>query len=319
MKVITTHLNADFDSLASMLAAKKLYPEAALVFPGALENNLREFLSLLQVSIDIKKVKEIKLEEIDTLILVDTKLASRIGVFAGVLKKTDVHIHIYDHHPSHAKDIHGEIEVIKEVGATVTLLVQILEEKGIDISPEEATIFALGVYEDTGFLTFNSTTSDDLIIAAHLRSYGAQLEIIADFINKELTAEQVCLLNEAIKNKESIVIQDIEVVITMVSINKYVGDISILAHKLRDMENISVLFLLVRMEDRIHIVARSRLNDVDVNEIVSEFGGGGHSGAASATIKNLTLIQVKERLISSLKKNISSPKSAGEIMSSPVK
>jgi len=35
MDVITTHINADFDSLASMMAAKKLYPQAILVFPGA--------------------------------------------------------------------------------------------------------------------------------------------------------------------------------------------------------------------------------------------------------------------------------------------
>ena len=43
MDVITTHINADFDSLASMLAAKKLYPQAVLVFPGSQEKNLRDF------------------------------------------------------------------------------------------------------------------------------------------------------------------------------------------------------------------------------------------------------------------------------------
>jgi tRNA nucleotidyltransferase (CCA-adding enzyme) len=43
LQVITTHLNADFDGLASMMAAKKLYPEALLVFPGSQEQNLRNF------------------------------------------------------------------------------------------------------------------------------------------------------------------------------------------------------------------------------------------------------------------------------------
>jgi tRNA nucleotidyltransferase (CCA-adding enzyme) len=38
--VITTHINADFDALASLLAAQKLYPEARVVFPGAQEKNL---------------------------------------------------------------------------------------------------------------------------------------------------------------------------------------------------------------------------------------------------------------------------------------
>ena len=34
MDIITTHIGADFDSLAAMVAAKKLYPDAVLVFPG---------------------------------------------------------------------------------------------------------------------------------------------------------------------------------------------------------------------------------------------------------------------------------------------
>ena len=34
MELITTHTHADFDSLAAMIAAKRLYPEAALVLPG---------------------------------------------------------------------------------------------------------------------------------------------------------------------------------------------------------------------------------------------------------------------------------------------
>ncbi|MFH1124403.1 MAG: hypothetical protein V1758_12160, partial [Pseudomonadota bacterium] len=42
-EIITTHMNADFDALASMIAAKRLYPEATLVFPGSQERNLRNF------------------------------------------------------------------------------------------------------------------------------------------------------------------------------------------------------------------------------------------------------------------------------------
>ncbi len=43
LEVITTHVNADYDALASMLAAAKLYPEALLILPGAQERNLRNF------------------------------------------------------------------------------------------------------------------------------------------------------------------------------------------------------------------------------------------------------------------------------------
>ena len=43
MEIITTHINADFDCLGGMIAAKKLYPRAEMVFPGSQERSLREF------------------------------------------------------------------------------------------------------------------------------------------------------------------------------------------------------------------------------------------------------------------------------------
>ncbi|MBW2556957.1 MAG: hypothetical protein JRE07_08675, partial [Deltaproteobacteria bacterium] len=39
LTIITTHINADFDALASMLAAQKLYPDSIAVFPGSQEKN----------------------------------------------------------------------------------------------------------------------------------------------------------------------------------------------------------------------------------------------------------------------------------------
>ncbi|MGH7251282.1 MAG: hypothetical protein ACREIK_05440 [Nitrospiraceae bacterium] len=40
MDLITTHLNADFNGLASMVAARKLYPSALLVFPGGAQERI---------------------------------------------------------------------------------------------------------------------------------------------------------------------------------------------------------------------------------------------------------------------------------------
>lgn len=45
MDLISTQVAADFDALASMLAASKLYPQASLVFPGCQERDVREFLA----------------------------------------------------------------------------------------------------------------------------------------------------------------------------------------------------------------------------------------------------------------------------------
>jgi len=48
--IITSHVNADFDAIASMLAAQKLYPGSVIIFPGSQEKKFcATFLSVLQV------------------------------------------------------------------------------------------------------------------------------------------------------------------------------------------------------------------------------------------------------------------------------
>jgi len=146
MDVITTHINADFDSLASMLAAKKLYPGAVLVFPGSQERSLRDFfIHSTLYSFEVERIKNVDLQEVRRLILVDTRQISRIGKFSEVLSKPGLEIHIYDHHPPSPEDLHGSLEIISEVGATVTLLLDILEKRGIEITPDEATVMMLRI------------------------------------------------------------------------------------------------------------------------------------------------------------------------------
>jgi tRNA nucleotidyltransferase (CCA-adding enzyme) len=62
MDVITSHLNTDFDSLASAIAAKKLYPDAVIVFPGSMEKKVRDFMDAFQ-PVEIKKFRDIPLDE----------------------------------------------------------------------------------------------------------------------------------------------------------------------------------------------------------------------------------------------------------------
>ena len=320
MEVITTHINADFDSLASMLAAKKLYPNAVLVFPGSQERSLRDFfIHSALYALEVERIKNIDLREINRLILVDTRQISRIGKFSEILSNPELEIHIYDHHPPSSEDLHGSLEVISEVGATVTLLLDVLQKSGIEITPDEATVMMLGVYEDTGNLTFPSTKEEDFKAAGYLVRKGANLSVLSNVITKELTAEQIFLLNDLIQSATRYSFHGIDVVIAQASVDRYVGDIAVLVHKLKDMENLDVLFVLVRMEDRIYLIGRSRLEEVNVSEIASEFGGGGHPTAASATVKGMTLVEAHDRLIKTLKEMVRPKRVAKEVMLYPVK
>jgi tRNA nucleotidyltransferase (CCA-adding enzyme) len=318
MDVITTHLNADFDCLASMVAAKKLYPNAKIVFPGSQEKNVRDFLQHVDFSFESESPKTINLDQITRLIIVDTKQADRIGELADILYKPYLKIHLYDHHPSSQKDFEAELEIVEDVGATTTIFVSLLRQHGIELTPMEATVLALGIYEDTGSLTFTSTRAADLEAAAYLLSKGADLSIISEFINREMTPIQVRLLNELIQSERELVIEGTPITIAKASSKRYIGDAAFIVHKWKEMKNLDVVFALIRMDTKVHLVARSRGEIVNVGKIATEFGGGGHPYAASASIRDMTLIQAEETLVNTLYKHIQEAHVASRIMSSPV-
>ncbi len=319
MRVITTHLNADFDGMASMIAAQKLYPDAILAFSGSQEKNLRDFFSQsLLYRYDFHKIKTIDLKKITTLIVVDTRSSKRIGPFKPCLDNPDLSLHLYDHHPISPGDMKGDVEVIRNVGSTSTIFTQIFQKKGIDITPDEATIFCLGIYEDTGSLTHLTTTPEDLQAAAWLLEKGAQLDLVSQFITYELTSHHVALLHDLMKTATRYTIQNVPIVVVTLSIQVYVDDFSLIIRRFMNMENLDTLFALVSMVGRIYLIARSRIPEVNVGIIARDLGGGGHPTAASATVKDMTMIEAHDKLIRTLHRHVHPQPVAREMMSQPV-
>jgi tRNA nucleotidyltransferase (CCA-adding enzyme) len=318
LMVITTHVNADFDALASMLAAQKLYPDARVVFPGSQEKNLKNFfINSMVYLFNMVDVNDIDFAAVKRLILVDTRHPGRIGKLSELLDNPEVEIHIYDHHPASGNDIKGSLEIHGRTGANVTILTEIIRERQIRISPDEATIMCLGIYEDTGSFTFPSTTERDFLAAAYLLSKGANLNIIADLIARELSPQQVVLLNDMIQAVTRHHINGLEIIVTIVTMEKYMPDFAFLVQKMVKMENLNAIFAIARMENKIYIVARSRINEVDVGVILTAMGGGGHAYAAAASIKGKTLAQTEARLIEILYSKINARRQAKDLMSSP--
>ena len=317
MDIITSHINADFDSLASMVAAKKLYPDAEIVFPGSQEKNLRDFIEVFH-PVKIKRIKDIDLSKVEKLVIVDTKIPGRIGPFAELLANKKIKIHIYDHHPFTKGDIRGELEKIENVGATATIFTEILKNRKLHPTPFEATILALGIYEETGCLLFPSTTERDLLAAAYLLKRGANLNIASSFLKMELSMEEFDILNELVQSAKEIVSQGIRIKIAKASREHYLGDAAHLAHRMMDMEDIDAVIILIEMEGKIVMVARSRVPELDVSKVMNEFGGGGHPTAASSTIKESSLEVIEEKLTDIINMNIKPGKVASDIMTRPV-
>jgi tRNA nucleotidyltransferase (CCA-adding enzyme) len=317
MDIITSHTNADFDSFASMIAAKKLYPEAKIVFPGSQEKKLRDFIEAFH-PVEIKRIKDIDLSKVTRLIIVDAKIPGRIGPFAELLPNKKIKIHIYDHHPFSGGDIRGEVEKIETVGATATIFAEILKSRRLHPTPIEATILALGIYEETGCLLFPSTTERDLLAISYLLKRGANLNIVSSFLKMELSMEELDLLYELVQSSKDMIIEGIRVKVAKASREGYLGDAAHLAHRIMEIEDIDALAVLLSMEGKILIVARSKVPELDVSKVMREFGGGGHPTAAAATIKEASLELVEERLTEQLHKYIKPGKVASDIMTRPV-
>ncbi|MFP4453001.1 MAG: DHH family phosphoesterase, partial [Desulfobacterales bacterium] len=162
LTIITSHTNADFDAVGSMLAAQKLYPGSLVVFPGFHEKSMKNFfVSTMAYLFNMADYRKIEPESIDRLVIVDTKQASRIGEVEKLLNRPGMEIHIYDHHPRLDDDIKADFEVHSLTGANVSLLVELIKKKNIPVTPDEATVMCLGIYEDTGAFTYPSTTEKD--------------------------------------------------------------------------------------------------------------------------------------------------------------
>jgi tRNA nucleotidyltransferase (CCA-adding enzyme) len=320
MDIITSHTNADFDALASMVAAKKLFPEATIVFAGSQEKNMRDFfLESAFYAVETERLKNIDVEKVTKLIIVDNRNPARIGKLAGALGRPGVSVMVFDHHPAADGDIRGDVEVVQEVGATTTIMVELLQQRKVVITPTEATILALGIYEETGSLTFVSTTERDALAAAYLISQGAHLNVVSDFLSRELTVEQIAILNDLVTSAKSYEINGVPVVIAAMATPHYVPDLANLAHKIRETQGLDTLFLVVQMGDKTHLIARSRIPSVNAGRVLEEFGGGGHASAASAVARDMTYLQARERLIDVLKRHIIPGRIASEIMTAPVK
>ncbi|MEG2172177.1 MAG: CBS domain-containing protein [Desulfovibrionaceae bacterium] len=318
LTLITCHANADFDAFASLIAATYLYPHAVLVFPGTQERALQQFFAdTATFMYNFKDMKDIALEDIQCVVIVDTRQRSRVAHVHAALDKTGVTIHVWDHHPDSNDDIAAHESHCEALGATTSLIIREIRARHLQVSCQDATVLGLGIYCDTGSFTFTSTTPEDYHAAAWLRSLGMDVNMIADLAAHELTSVHVQALNSLLESASTYIINTVPVVMAEVSMQSYLGDFAYLAHKLMEMEHFDVLFALGRMEDRVLVVARSRKGAINVGQVCTFLGGGGHAYAASATVRDKTMHQVRDIIFQQLYAQANPDKFAADYMSSP--
>ena len=288
MRIITTHKNTDFDGFASVIAATLLYPDAIPVLPRQMNPNVRAFLSIHKDLFKYSTADEIHFGDVDQLVVVDTNTWRRLDRMEVLTNKEPLEVHLYDHHTA-AGDIRAQWRCQETMGANVTLMIRQLKESKIDLTPIHSTLLLCGIYEDTGNLTFPSSTAEDAYAAAFLFEHKADLSVLNSFLRPAYGQIQKDILYEMIKDAQRIKVNGYTVSINTCPISGHAGNLSTVVNMYRDILNVDAAFGIFpnAESDRCIVIGRSSTEGIDIGAIMRNMGGGGHPAAGSALRKSV--------------------------------
>ncbi|MAU10756.1 MAG: hypothetical protein CL607_13110 [Anaerolineaceae bacterium] len=311
MKFILTHNNADFDAIASMLAAHKLAPDATPVLPPRQLRGVSNYLTLYHSELPFIAIEDMPDRQLITHVtLTDAQTIPEVYDVADGTPTL-----IVEHHELERKLRPHETWAGDDTGAATTLLIEKMRQRHIPVTPIEATLMMLGIYADTGMLTYGHTTSRDISAAAWLLDQGASLDTLRKFMTTPLGEDQQQLLEQLLGKQDHQQIAGYDIVICTAKSDKMIGEISAVTTQLRDVLDAAALFVLVELPSHIQLVARSQYDNIDAGAVAQELGGGGHTRAAAAAIYSKSLPEITEAIRDLLQNIVIPAKRIGELMS----
>ncbi len=326
-QVVVTHDVADFDAVASAFAATRLYPEAVVVRRRLDAPAVHDFLALHKdrfprVSHELLARQSASVRR---LVVVDVRRQSRLADFEPLLERVAAHdaaleVCVYDHHEPAFDDLPATHAVVEPVGAAVTLLVEEIERRGIAIDDVEATLFALGIHADTGSLSYPRATPRDARALAGLMERGASLDMIQRYLHPALGAEQLDLLSQILRGLEVTDIAGRRVGIVVIEMSRTIGKMArVVAEAFRLSETEALFAVFVIGGKKTQVIARSTGVVVDVGSVLGGLGGGGHAGAASATLRAGTGESVRTVIEAALERDGARPRTVRSLMTTAVR
>ena len=307
----------DLDCIGSMVLAKRLFPEHKLVLSRLIHPQARAVFNLYQDQFGFLSVKDIKKDTLESVVIVDTKSLARVNDILGVFANRDVPMEIFDHHAEESgEDFPDALMHNCPYGANVTQLALALMERGDVLTPAEATLALAGVYSDTGFFKYQNVTPEDFSAAAYFMRCGASVNVLSKYMHTLKEDYQIDVFRKLISNITYKEISGHFIILSELKLDKQEGGLAAVVEKLCDVEHPDAAFGIFHFheETNILIVARSATSEINCDAIMSYFGGGGHTGAASALIKHEDVDSVVYKLNDLLLTQITPAVSAKDIM-----
>jgi phosphoesterase RecJ-like protein len=245
-------------------------------------------------------------ETFECVVAADCATYERLGLAGSCIADRKVLINI-DHHASNTR--YGDLNwVVPDVPSTGELILELLKRARWPITPAIADCLFTAVSTDTGSFRYATTRPETFCAAAELVRQGADLGRIGHCVYDSHPMSRFRLLRHVYRQCR--LTHDDRIAYFWLRKGDYgrAGadreESEGLIDHIRSIEPVVVACVFEDLEDGIiRLSLRSKSEDVDVNLVAQQFGGGGHKAAAGARIAG-TPLAVQRRVLRALRQAI---------------
>lgn len=245
-------------------------------------------------------------ETFECVVAADCATFERLGTAGACIADRKVLINI-DHHASNTR--YGDLNwVVPDVPSTGELILELLKRARWPVTPAIADCLFTAVSTDTGSFRYATTRPETFCAAAELVRQGADLGRIGHCVYDSHPMSRFRLLRHVYRQCR--LTHDDRIAYFWLRKGDYgrAGadreESEGLIDHIRSIEPVIVACVFEDLEDGIvRLSLRSKSEDVDVNVVAQQFGGGGHKAAAGARIAG-TPLAVQRRVLRALRQAI---------------
>ncbi len=303
--VVLTHAKPDGDAVGSSLALARALLlrgiEAIPVYLGPWPSRFDPLIAPTRVIHERHNWSaDPAVTEADTVVIVDTGSWSQVADARAFIEPRRDSTIVIDHH-SHGDPEIAAVRHVDSAAAAAAELIAVVAMRlaGVDspkkLAREIAEPLYLGMSTDTGWFKYPNTTSRTLRLAADLMDAGVDADRLYQISEQGDTLARLRLMERALasltlfdEDRAAIMsLSRTDFAATGATDDEYGGFIDLP----KAIASVRVMALLTEVEPgltKVSFRSKAALNgseEVDVNLVAQQFGGGGHKHAAGAKIK----------------------------------
>lgn len=311
--LLTGHENPDGDCVGAQCALSHLLRQLGKTVHIVNPDPLGRQFEFLTAHTDFSSVRAGEpLPDFDVAVLLDCAQLSRVGALADRLRESGKTIAVIDHHVG-SEHGDGDVSFVDATAAATGVLVRrLFAQFDVPLNREAAEGVFLSLISDTGWFRYSNADAEVFAMASELVSLGVDSSRIYDMLFRENHRESPALLADALRRHRIL----LDGKLALITLDKALVercsrtdfDTDAVLEPLRSIAGVEVVALLKeRFDGGVKCSLRAR-GDVDVQAIVTEFGGGGHKKAAGATM-SMGLEQAEEAVVQGVQRGLAAAQS----------